>query len=251
MSRLSQYLALVLPAILLSHDLLAAGYVEGLAPPGVPASEFPAPGRPVAGIVTDIWRDEKSRDQAGEAERVMNVLDVKPGLVVADIGAGSGYYTVRLARRVGPTGHVFAEDVVPDYLERLARRVAGEGLAGSVTVVRGDPHDPRLPPGSVDLALLVHMYHEVQQPYGLLWNLRPALRPGARVAVIDARKQTVVHGTPPDLLRCELATVGYRQTAFYDLQERSYLAVFVPSDPRQGPASPGAIRPCAPSRPHP
>jgi SAM-dependent methyltransferase len=251
MSRLSLYLVVVLPAILLPRDLPAAGYVEGLAPPGVPASAFPAPARPVAGIVTDIWRDEKSRDQAGEAERVMNLLGVKPGLGVADIGAGSGYYTVRVARRIGPAGHVFAEDVVPEYLERLARRVASEGLAGTVTVVRGDPHDPRLPAGSVDLALLVHMYHEVQQPYGLLWNLRRALRAGARVAVIDARKQTEVHGTPPDLLRCEMAAVGYRQTAFYDLQERSYLAVFVPLDPREGPASPGAIRPCTPSRLHP
>jgi SAM-dependent methyltransferase len=248
MSRVSRYMMPALLAILLSHNLLAAGYQEGLAPPGVPASAFPEPARPVADIVTDIWRDEKSRDQAGEAERVMNLLGVKPALVVADIGAGSGYYTARLARRVGPTGHVFAEDVVPDYLERLARRVASEGLAGTVTVVRGDPHDPRLPPGSIDLALLVHMYHEVQQPYGLLWNLRPALRPSAHVAVIDARKQTAVHGTPPDLLRCEMAAVGYRQTAFYDLQERSYLAVFVPLDPREGPASPGAIRPCAPGR---
>jgi SAM-dependent methyltransferase len=251
MSRPSLYLMLVLLAVLLPSNTRAADYVDGLVPPGVPASAFPAPARPVAGIVTDIWRDEKSRDQAGEAERVMSLLGVKPGLAVADIGAGSGYYTVRVARRVEPTGHVFAEDVVPEYLERLARRVANEGLAGSVTAVRGDPHDPRLSPGSVDLALLVHMYHEVQQPYGLLWNLRPALRPGAHVAVIDARKQTKVHGTPPDLLRCELAAVGYRQTAFYDLQERSYLAVFVPLDPRLGPASPGAIRPCAPSRPRP
>src|SRR6266850_3609664 len=124
MSRLSRYQTLVLLVILLPRNLLAAGYVEGLAPPGVPASAFPAPARLVAGIVTDIWRDEKSRDQAGEAERVMNLLGVKPGLGVADIGAGSGYYTVRLARRVGPAGHVFAEDVVPDYLERLVRRVA-------------------------------------------------------------------------------------------------------------------------------
>ena len=120
-------------------------------------------------------------------------------------------------------------------------------MASSVTVLRGDPHDPRLLPGSVDLALLVHMYHEVQQPYGLLWNLRPVLKPNARIAVIDARKQTEVHGTPPDLLRCELAAVGYRQTAFYDLQEDTYLAVFVPPGPGSGPASPRAIRPCTQS----
>jgi SAM-dependent methyltransferase len=239
-------LSLVLLVIPLPARLLAADYAEGLAPPGAPASAFPAPGRPVAGIVTDIWHDEASRDRAGEAERVMNLLDVKPGMAVADIGAGSGYYTVRLARRLGPTGHIFAEDVVPEYLERLAQRVAKEGFADRVTVVRGDPHDPRLPPGSVDLALLVHMYHEVQQPYGLLWNLRPALRPGAKVAIIDARKLTEVHGTPPDLLRCEVGAVGYRQTGFDDLQEGTYLAVFAPPSSGSGPASPAAIRPCAP-----
>ena len=170
---------LILPA-LSACGTVAAEYADGLAPPGAPASTFPAPGRPVAGIVTDTWKDEQSRDRAGEAERVMDLLGVTAGLAVADIGAGSGYYTIRVARRVGPNGRVFAEDVVPAYLERLAGRIASEGVAGSVVIVRGDPHDPRLPPRSIDLALLVHMYHEVAQPYGLLWNLRPALRPGAR-----------------------------------------------------------------------
>src|SRR5271166_1339312 len=125
MSRLSVPLALIFLVILLSCDIRATDYAEGLAPPGAPASAFPAPGRPVAGIVTDTWRNEQSRDRAGEAERVMNLLGVTAGMSVAEIGAGSGYYAVRLARRVGPAGHVFAEDVVPDYLERLARRVAG------------------------------------------------------------------------------------------------------------------------------
>jgi hypothetical protein len=92
------------------------------------------------------------------------------------------------------------------------------------------------------------MYHEVEQPYGLLWNLRPALRPGGRVAVIDARTVTAFHGTPPVLLRCELAAVGYRQTAFYDLQDNTYLAVFLPLGPGDAPASPGAIKPCLPGR---
>jgi SAM-dependent methyltransferase len=248
MTRSSPYLALVLLSLLLSCNIHAADYAEGMAPPGAPASAFPAPSRPVAKIVTDTWRNEQSREQAGEAQRVMNLLGVTAGMTVADIGAGSGYYTVRLARRVAPKGHIFAEDVVPDYLERLARRVRSEGLAGEVTLVHGDAHDPRLPPGSLDLALLVHMYHEVQQPYGLLWNLRPALRSGARVGVIDARKQTEVHGTPPDLLRCELAAVGYRQTAFYGLQENTYLAVFALPSPPAGPASPSAIRPCNPGR---
>src|SRR5215471_16657747 len=245
MPRVSPCLALFLLALLLSCHIHAADYVDGLAPPGVPANAFPAPSRPVARIVTDIWHDEQSRDQAGEAERVMDLLGVTNGTTVADIGAGSGYYTLRLARRVGPTGHVYAEDVVPEYLERLARRVASEGLTGTVTIVKGDPHDPRLAPDSLDLALLVHMYHEVQQPYGLLWNLRPALKPNAKVGIIDARKQTAAHGTPPDLLRCELAAVGYREAAFYDLQESTYLAVFAPPSPGSVPATPSAIRPCA------
>src|SRR5215471_9320401 len=151
MSRISPYFALVLLVLLSAHEILAADYENGLAPPGAPSSAFPTPGRPVAGIVTDIWRDEQSRDQAGEAETARNLLGVSSGLAVADIGAGSGYYTVRLAGRVGPSGHVYAEDIVPDYLARLARRVAREGLGGSITIVRGEPHDPRLPAASVDL----------------------------------------------------------------------------------------------------
>lgn len=168
---------------------------------------------------------------------------MRPGLTVADIGAGSGYYTVRLAARVLPGGRVLAQDVRADYLAGLQRRVTREGL-GNVALGLGEPHDPRLPPGSVDLALLVHVYHEIEQPFGLLYNLLPALRPGARVAILDADRPTAYHGTPPELLRCELAAVGYRQTAFHWMQERSeYLAVFEPS---AEPPAPAAIRPCQP-----
>src|SRR6516165_7507003 len=98
MSRPPPHLVLVFCALLVPGSPFAADYAKGLAPPGAPASAFPAPGRPVARIVTDVWHDEQSRDRAGEAERVMNLLGVEPGLIVADIGAGSGYYTVRLAR---------------------------------------------------------------------------------------------------------------------------------------------------------
>src|SRR5258705_6578033 len=115
-------LCLLLLGVLSRSEARGASYQDGLAPPGVPAGAFPAPRRQVAGIVIDTWRDEQSRDRAGEAERVMRLLGVKPGLDVADIGAGSGYYTVRLARRVGPQGDVFSGDGVPPYLHPLARR---------------------------------------------------------------------------------------------------------------------------------
>ncbi len=219
----------------------SADALRPLAPPGAPASAFPEPNRPVARIVTDTWSDEQSRDDAGEAERVMKLLDIRPGMAVADIGAGSGYYTVRLAPRVGPSGRVYAEDIVPEYLRKLRERVRGEGL-GSVTVALGEPHDPRLPANSIDLALLVHMYHEIEQPYGLLHNLRRALRPGGRVAIIDLDRPTARHGTPPGLLRCELARAGYAQTEVHDLgRADGYLAVFVP---RGEPPAPATIRPC-------
>jgi SAM-dependent methyltransferase len=195
---------------------------------GVPADSFPAPNRPVASIVSPRWSNEDARDGAGEADTVMTLLGVGPGMAVADIGAGSGYYTVRLAPRVGPQGRVYAEDISSRYLRELRGRV-GKAKLGNVTPVLGEPHDPRLPPHSVDLALLVHMYHEIEQPYGLLHNLHPALRPGARVGVVDLDRPTSSHGTPPARLRCELLAAGYDQTAVHSLGAGGYLAVFVPA----------------------
>jgi predicted methyltransferase len=201
---------------------------EFLAGSGVPAAAFPKPDRPVADIISPIWHDEKERDAAGEPRQLVHLLGIESGMTVADIGAGSGYYVVRLSPIVGPRGRVIAEDVVPEYLQSLRRRVRDRGLQ-NVVVSRGEPHDPRLPAGWLDVAILVHMYHEVAQPYGLLYNLVPALKPGARVGILDAYGSTSEHGTPPDLLRCELAAVGYRQTSFDRLAgSDAYLAVFVP-----------------------
>src|SRR5215813_5170578 len=149
-------------------------------------------------------------------------------MTVADLGAGSGYYVVRLSPIVGSSGRIIAEDVEPKYLEGLRQRVRDLGLA-NVTVVRGEPHDPGLPAGAVDVAILVHMYHEVTQPYALLYNLVPALKPGARIGIVDSFAPTSSHGTPPGLLRCELASVGYREISFDRLiGSDAYLAIFAP-----------------------
>ncbi len=225
--------------------LAAAAHAQigPLGPSGLPGNRFPQPDRQVAPIISDRWATEDQRERAGEAARVLDFLHVRPGMAVADIGAGSGYYAERLSRRVGPTGRVLAQDVVPSYLAGLQRRVTREGLA-NVTVGLGEAHDPRLPPRSVDLALLVHMYHEIEQPFGLMVNLLPALRPGAQVAIIDTTRATQYHGTPPALLDCELQAVGYRRVATLPMENGTeYLAVFEP--PAQAPA-PEAIRPCAP-----
>jgi ubiquinone/menaquinone biosynthesis C-methylase UbiE len=223
---------------------LAAAGLAVLSAAGVPGAEtarFPPVDRPVAPIVSPAYSTEATRDGHGEAERVLNRLGVKPGMRVADVGAGDGYYTVRLATRLGPGGTIYAEDVAQPYLDHLAERLAREGIAG-VTLVHGMPTDPRLPEGSVDLALLAHMYHEVEQPYEFLSRLHAALAPGGRVAIIDNDKPTGEHGTPPTLLRCELAAVGYRQVDFLWLAPADgYLAVFAPPEalPR-----PETIRPC-------
>jgi SAM-dependent methyltransferase len=151
-----------------------------------------------------------------------------PGMTVADLGAGSGYYVLRLSPIVGSNGRIIAEDVVPEYLQGLRKRVRDLGLQ-NVTVTLGEPHDPKLPTGSVDVAILVHMYHEVTQPYGLLYNLIPALKPNARVGIVDGFAQTSEHGTPPSLLHCELAAVGYREVSFDRLKgSDTYLAIFAP-----------------------
>jgi SAM-dependent methyltransferase len=205
------------------------------------AAEFPAPDRPVAPIISPAYSTEDERDQLGEAQRVMDRLGIRPGMRVADIGAGDGYYTIRLAHRLGSGAALYAEDVESWHLDRLRARLTRDGIV-DVTLVHGTASDPGLPSRAVDLALLAHMYHEIGQPYEFMYRLHAALAPGARVAIIDNDRPTESHGTPPALLRCELGGLGYRQVDFVPLTPADgYLAVFVPPDSLPPPA---AIRPC-------
>jgi predicted methyltransferase len=237
----------VLAAILLVGIAANTVFADGLSflgTPGEPAAAFPKPDRPVADIISPIWHDEKERDAVDETGQVVRLIGIKPGMAVADIGAGSGYYTVRLSPVVGPNGRIIAQDVERDYLTGLRQRVHDLGLQ-NVTIGLGEPHDPRLPTDSVDVALLVHMYHEIAQPYALLYNLAPALKRGGRVGIVDAMGRTAEHGTPPALLRCELKAVGYREVGFHPLRgSAAYLAIFEPpaQDSRPQPASISACR---------
>lgn len=218
--------------------------IQPLAPPGEAAAGFPAPDRPVAGIVSHTWWTEEDRDAADEVGQLTRLLDLKPGMTVADIGAGSGYDSVRLSRVVGATGRIIAQDITPDYLAMLDK-AAREKKLENITLALGEPHDPRLPRASVDAALLVHMYHEIEQPYAFLHNLAPALRPGAKVGVVDLDRPTEDHGTPPALLKCEFEAVGYTQLAVHQLDGRlGYLAIFSPPAPDARPA-PSAIKACS------
>jgi predicted methyltransferase len=211
------------------------------APANKTSMGFPAPDRPVASIITSHSGSEDFRDRTGEASQTMAAIGVRPGLVIADIGAGDGYFTTRLSGALGPTGKVIATDVTPDYLARLQARVASERL-GNVTTLLGGFDDPKLPPASVDVALMVRMYHEIEQPYAFLWRLRDALKPGGTVAVSERDRPTADHGTPPDLLRCEFEAVGYTQVGVTQMGAQvGYVAIFAPTNPRP---NPGSIKPC-------
>jgi SAM-dependent methyltransferase len=217
--------------------------IRHLASPGAPAKAFPRFERPVAEIVSPRRSTDAARDANKETQQLARLMGLTSGMVVGDIGAGAGYHTIRLSRVVGSSGAIVAQDVRRDYLADLAKRVQRLKLT-NVRIALGDPHDPRLPATLLDAAILVHMYHEIAEPYAFLYNLAPALKPRARVGIVDLDRPTPQHGTPPQLLRCELAAIGYRELAFHTLTgDAGYLAIF--EAPLKRP-QPSAVVPCRP-----
>jgi protein-L-isoaspartate O-methyltransferase len=206
------------------------------------ARVFPAAGRDVAPIVGDSFSTEDARDRAGEAEEVMHLAGVARGMSVADVGAGEGYYTVRLAPLVGPRGRVLAEDIIGETRDRLAQRVERDNL-DNVAVRLGQPANPLLPPGSFDRIFLVHVYHEVSEPYEFLWHLRDGLKPDGLVIVVDADRPVKRHGMPPKQLACELEAVGLQPVQSQRLAgSDAYFMSFRIGSARP---EPNAIRPCS------
>ena len=204
--------------------------------------EFPRAYRPVSELGGNSFSTEQARDDRKEAERVMELAAIRPGMTVADIGAGDGYYTVRLSARVGSEGRVLAQDIDAGALKRLGARVERERL-DNVSIKPGEVDDPKLPARSFDRIFLVHMYHEVAEPYPFLWRLRPALKEGGQVIVVDVDRPTDQHGIPPKLLFCELEAVGFRLVEFIRKPEiAGYYAQFEASGPRP---EPGDIEPCS------
>ena len=211
------------------------------------ARAFPRADRPVSQPQATQFSTEDQRDRRGEAETVMALAGIEPGMVVADIGSGEGYYTVRLADRVGAKGRVLAEDINRDVLTRLGNRVVRDRL-DNVSIKLGVPEDPRLPANSFDRIFMVHMYHEIAEPYAFLWNMWPSLKPGGEVVVVDVDRATNQHGIPPMLLACEFQAVGYRLVAFKDSPHLAgYYAQFARAAKRPEPEQ---IVPCrnAPSQ---
>lgn len=206
------------------------------------ARGFPKADRPVSSPGATEFTAEDQRDNLGEAKVVMDLASIKEGTTVADIGAGEGYYTVRLAERVGAKGRVLAQDIDPGAIQRLGQRVERERL-DNVSIKTGEPDNPRLPANSFDRIFLIHMYHEVGEPYAFLWHLRPALREHGQVIVVDVDRSTDQHGMPPALLFCELGAVGFRLVEFVRKPElKGYYAQFEAVGARPEPQQ---IKPCS------
>jgi ubiquinone/menaquinone biosynthesis C-methylase UbiE len=172
--------------------------------------------------------DYPDRDKKLQIDRVMDLLGITAGKNVADIGAGSGWFTVRAARRVGPTGAVIAEDINPVAIESIGKRVGTEKLS-NVRTVLGLADDPRLPAGSVDAVLMLKVYHEIAHPVAFVQALKPALRVGAKVGIIDKNGNGSNHGLNHEVVVKEMGEAGYKLVGTYDFTKadgQDYFLIF-------------------------
>jgi precorrin-6B methylase 2 len=154
-------------------------------------AEHPLTGRriaPVMGVGGADWLDRGEREMEEHPDAALDAIGLKPGMMVADVGAGTGYMTLRMATRVGPTGKVYANDVQPEMLRRLRQNAAKDKLTNIETVL-GTESDPKLPAGKLDLILMVDVYHELSQPQKMLRKMREALNPDGRLVLLEYRKE--------------------------------------------------------------
>ena len=203
--------------------------LSGWAQTGTTTNTQPAPrktSKPYTGDLSIF--EEKGRDKKLQVERVMDILGIKKGTHVADIGAGSGWFTVRAATRVGNTGIVYAVDINPESITYITQRIQRDGI-GNVHTILSTEDDPKLPQSSVDSVLLLKTYHEVAHPVLLLENLRRSLRDGAKIGIIDRNGKGDDHGVSRDVVIKEATQAGYRLQEQYDFVKgdgQDYFLVF-------------------------
>ncbi len=195
-------------------------------PAAVPAGEQRKTSEPYTGDLSIF--DSPGRDERLQIDRVMDILGVAPGKAVADIGAGSGWFTVRAAKRVGARGVAYAVDINPEAVRYIGKRAEKEQLQNVKTIL-STADDPLLPASSVDAVLLLKTYHEVAQPVVLLKNLRAALHPGAKVGIIDRNGNGEDHGVGSEVVIREAKQAGYSLLEQYDFvkgDKMDYFLVF-------------------------
>lgn len=195
------------------HALVLASLLAPLAPAQTSAPPQRKTSTPYTGDLSIF--ETPGRDQRLHINQVMDALAISPGKTVADIGAGSGWFTVRAAQRVTATGTVYAVDINPEAINYIDQRAKKEQLHNVKTIL-SQPDNPELPPASIDSVLLLKTYHEIANPIALLRNLRGSLRAGARVGIIDRNGNGEDHGVQKDVVIREAGQAGYRLLEEHD-----------------------------------
>jgi ubiquinone/menaquinone biosynthesis C-methylase UbiE len=177
------------------------------------------------------WLDREERDIEEAPDRALDALALQPGSVVADLGAGSGYMTVRMAKRVGPTGRVYAVDIQPQMIDLLKARLTRERV-NNITPVLGTVDDPKLPANTLDLILLVDVYHEFSEPVKMLAGMRTALKPGGRLILLEYRKEDpsipirLEHKMSVAEAKMEIEAAGFRLDRVDPRLPRQHILIF-------------------------
>jgi ubiquinone/menaquinone biosynthesis C-methylase UbiE len=194
----------------------------------------PVTGRTIAGVMgfgAADWLVRSEREMEEEPDRALDAIGIRRGSVAADVGAGVGYFTWRMAERVGSMGRVYANDIQPKMIERLRKNIAARGLKNVETVL-GTEDDPKLPPGAVDLILLVDVYHEFSQPQKMLRKMREALAPGGRLVLLEYRKEDpnvpirLEHKMTVEEVKAELEPEGFRFEKNLSILPRQHVLIF-------------------------
>ncbi len=176
------------PALIFALTLTSSGLAVL---PAVAQSEHPVTGRRIAPVMSASgadWLERSEREQEEQPEKALDALNLKPGMMVGDVGAGTGFYSIRIAKRIAPTGRVYANDIQPQMLQRLSQNAALQKVSNIETVL-GNESNPKLPAGQLDLVILVDVYHEFSQPQRMLDRIRESLKPDGRLVLLEYRKE--------------------------------------------------------------
>jgi SAM-dependent methyltransferase len=217
-----------------------AGLMLAMAWPAAGQQEHPITGRKYADVMGfggAPWLERTEREQEEEPEKALDAIGIRAGMVIADIGCGTGYFSRRMAKRAAPDGKVYAVDIQPRMLESLRKFAAAEKI-GNIETVLGKADDPLLPAGQVDLILMVDVYHEFANPQVMLRNLRAALKPTGRMVLLEYRKEDpevpirLEHKMTVGEAKAEVEAEGFRLDKVIDSLPRQHILVFVPAAKR-------------------
>jgi ubiquinone/menaquinone biosynthesis C-methylase UbiE len=226
-----------LRTLVVAAALAWVGTIGGLAQQAgvaVPSDVHPVSGRRFAQVMSAAgaaWLDRPERIEEEQPDRALDVLKIAKGAVVADVGAGSGYMTAKLASRVGPVGKVYAVDIQPEMLRLLGLRLKQQNIL-NVVPVQGEVNDPRLPADTLDLELMVDVYHEFSEPQTMLRHLRTALKPDGRLVLLEYRKEDPSIPIRPDHkmsvseAKLELEAEGFTLSQVNESLPRQHILVF-------------------------